>query len=227
MLHQETVNKEMWELLQRLMKDEHLKDFALVGGTALSLKIGHRLSIDIDLFTTKDFDSSKMSEYLRVNYGAVVYRCPNNAVLSHIDKIKVDMIAHKYPLCRPLEIQEGVRLVSLEDIGAMKLHAIIQSGKRLKDFIDMYFLLEQTPLKTYLDAYEKKYQGYSKIAGLALLHFDNIDWAQKIQLIKEKETSWGKMKLRLEKALFDPTRQFGIKPKQEPVPGPIKNAEKG
>ncbi|MNS53577.1 hypothetical protein D3C72_863360 [compost metagenome] len=56
MLHKETVSKEMWELLQMLMKDEILKDFNLVGGTSLSLQIGHRLSIDIDLFTTNGFD---------------------------------------------------------------------------------------------------------------------------------------------------------------------------
>lgn len=56
MLHKETVSQEMWELLQMLMKDEMLNDFNLVGGTSLSLQIGHRLSIDIDLFTIKDFD---------------------------------------------------------------------------------------------------------------------------------------------------------------------------
>ena len=56
MLYKETVSSEMWELLQKLMKDEMLKDFSLVGGTALNLKIGHRISIDIDLFTTKGFD---------------------------------------------------------------------------------------------------------------------------------------------------------------------------
>jgi len=45
MLHKETVSKEMWELLQKLMKEERLKDFTLVGGTALSLMLGHRLSM--------------------------------------------------------------------------------------------------------------------------------------------------------------------------------------
>ena len=60
MLHKETVTQEMWELLQRLMKDEKLKEFNLVGGTALSLIIGHRLSIDLDLFSIKDFDQNAL-----------------------------------------------------------------------------------------------------------------------------------------------------------------------
>jgi hypothetical protein len=64
MLYKETVTKEMWELLQRLMKDEKLKDFNLVGGTALSLMIGHRLSIDLDLFSTQDFDVQTMLTHL-------------------------------------------------------------------------------------------------------------------------------------------------------------------
>ena len=67
MLHKETVSKEMWELLQRLMKDEILKDFNLVGGTSLSLQIGHRLSIDIDLFSTKGFDEQALLKHLTGN----------------------------------------------------------------------------------------------------------------------------------------------------------------
>ncbi|TDE00439.1 nucleotidyl transferase AbiEii/AbiGii toxin family protein [Flavobacterium sandaracinum] len=61
MLCKETVSKEMWELLQRLMKDEKLKDYILVGGTALALRLGHRLSVDLDLFTTKTFNSQMSS----------------------------------------------------------------------------------------------------------------------------------------------------------------------
>ncbi|MBW7674205.1 nucleotidyl transferase AbiEii/AbiGii toxin family protein [Chryseobacterium chendengshani] len=73
MLHKETVSKEMWELLQKLMKDEKLKDFILVGGTALSLILGHRLSIDIDLFTTKVFDEKSIFNHLADNYPHLIY----------------------------------------------------------------------------------------------------------------------------------------------------------
>lgn len=65
MLYKGTVTKEMWELLQKLLKDEKLKDFSLVGGTALSLMIGHRLSIDIDLFTIRDFYELEMLTHLK------------------------------------------------------------------------------------------------------------------------------------------------------------------
>ena len=94
MLHKETVSSEMWILLQTLMKDEMLKDFNLVGGTALSLQIGHRLSIDIDLFTTKGFDEQELLKHLVTQYPRVLINDMfNNTVLLDIDKIKVDILS--------------------------------------------------------------------------------------------------------------------------------------
>ncbi|WP_257621438.1 nucleotidyl transferase AbiEii/AbiGii toxin family protein [Chryseobacterium sp. NKUCC03_KSP] len=147
MLHKETVSKEMWELLQQLMKDEMLKDFTLVGGTALALKLGHRLSIDLDLFTTKDFDSNALIKHLQKEYNATNEIVFENTIMTYIENIKVDLLAHKYPIIEMDNISENIRMISNNDIGAMKLHAIFQSGARLKDFVDMYFLLEENPLK--------------------------------------------------------------------------------
>ncbi|SDH36389.1 Nucleotidyl transferase AbiEii toxin, Type IV TA system [Dyadobacter soli] len=64
MLHEETVEASTLALIRRLMADENLSDFYLVGGTALSLRLGHRISIDIDLCTGKDFDSAAVCEHL-------------------------------------------------------------------------------------------------------------------------------------------------------------------
>lgn len=56
MLYLKSVNNELLELLNHLMREEKLKNFVLVGGTALALQVGHRISIDIDLFGHSDFD---------------------------------------------------------------------------------------------------------------------------------------------------------------------------
>lgn len=210
MLHKETVSTEMWELLQRLMKDEKLKDFNLVGGTALSLQIGHRISIDIDLFTTKGFDEQALLKHLADKYPAVVIRDMfENTILLDIDKIKVDILAHKYLWQKPIETKKGVRLASLEDIGAMKLHAIFQNGTRIKDFIDMHFLLEYHPLKTYLQTYQSKYGGNPAMASYALLHHDNIDKEAKVKMLGEKESDLKKISERLKKAVHNPMFKFG------------------
>lgn len=216
MLYKETVNKELWELLQKLMKDENLKDFNLVGGTALSLMIGHRLSIDIDLFTTKDFNEGKMLAYLGNQYPVEIREMFKNTILMNIgtdiNKVKVDILTHQYPLQQPIQSKDGVRLASLQDIGAMKLHAIFQNGSRIKDFVDIYFLLEHHPLKTYFEAYERKYNGNATLAAYGLLHYKNIDWEEKVKMMKGKEKDWNRMKERLEKAVFDPSLKFSELP---------------
>jgi len=215
MLYKETVSNEMWELLQKLMKDEKLKDYILVGGTALSLKIGHRKSVDIDLFATKDFDSKEMLNYLHNTYGTDLNQSQlyNNTVLTYINDVKVDVVTHKYPLLNPIEEKEGVRMISNDDIGAMKLHAIFQSGKRMKDFVDMYFLLNDKPLKHYLESYEKKYDGHDFLAAYALSYFGNIEREFDVSMMKGKENNWLKISERLKKAVINPEMKF--KPPQK------------
>jgi hypothetical protein len=63
MLYKETVEARTLDLIKLLMADPKLEDFFMVGGTALSLQIGHRISIDIDLFTLKDFDATALKKH--------------------------------------------------------------------------------------------------------------------------------------------------------------------
>lgn len=208
MLHKETVSEEMWGLLQKLMKDEMLKDFTLVGGTALSLMLGHRLSIDIDMFTTKPFNERSILDYLSNNYPVAVKNMFENTLLLEISNIKVDIIAHQYKWQAPAKTEENVRLASLEDIGAMKLHAIFQDGSRIKDFIDMHFLLEHNSLKTYLDFYQKKYGGNPSLAAISLLHYDSIDRDVQVKIMKSRDATWQKIEERLKKSVHNPLLQF-------------------
>lgn len=217
MLHKETVSSEMWELLQKLMKDEKLEDYFLVGGTALALRIGHRLSVDIDLFTTKTFDSDAMFKYLEKTYRAELVEdgLSNNTVLSFIGNIKVDIITHNYPLIAPLEINEGIRMVSNQDIGAMKLHAIHQTGDRYKDFVDMAFLLEHAPLKNYLDSYHQKYNQDPYWACVGLKTYDKLESIKGVGILKGKEKSFNEIKAILEQALKKPLQKAELQKQKD------------
>lgn len=135
MLRKETVSEATLELLKKLMKDELLKDFFLVGGTALSLQIGHRISIDLDLFTMASFDDNQMLVDLENEYKFQLDYRSKNTLKGEIDGVKVDLITHNYPLVKPLLNVDGVRMASPDDIAAMKLNAISGNGTRLKDFI--------------------------------------------------------------------------------------------
>ena len=72
--------------------------------------------------------------------------------------------------------EEGITFLSKEDITAMKLNAIINSGQRLKDFIDIYFLLEHFSIKDMLDFFETKYPNTNPLIALkAVSYFGDID----------------------------------------------------
>ncbi len=68
MLHYETIAPATRELLNKLMSDDRLQDFVLVGGTSLALQLGHRLSVDLNLFTNTDFNEDSLRSYLERNY---------------------------------------------------------------------------------------------------------------------------------------------------------------
>lgn len=175
MLRKEAVEKGTMDIIGKLMTDEKLASFNLVGGTALALKIGHRKSIDIDIFTTSDFNSQEISDHLTSNYNITRIQTISNGVFCLIDGVKLDLLAHKYPLVEDLETVEGIRMVSLKDIGAMKLNAIYNNGTRLKDFVDMYALLETFSLQELLQASEKKYpENNISMVKNALLHHEDI-----------------------------------------------------
>jgi hypothetical protein len=90
MLHEKTVEASTLDLIHRLMEDSNLADFYLVGGTALSLKLGHRISIDIDLFIGRDFDYAALSQYLKTTYELTDEKTVKNGVFGFIDNAKVD-----------------------------------------------------------------------------------------------------------------------------------------
>ena len=82
MLYTETVAPKTLELLKRIMQDTVFSRFLLVGGTALSLQLGHRTSVDLDLFCKESFDENKLADYLRTEY---------NFELDYIDKETVNL----------------------------------------------------------------------------------------------------------------------------------------
>jgi len=156
MLHYKTVEPDTLELLKSLMDKTYLKQFTLVGGTALSLQIGHRKSVDLDLFTTEDFETNDIIPLLTNDYELkIIFQNPKTLICS-INNIKVDFIRFKYKIIRSLVLIDNLRLMSVDDIAAMKLDAITGRGKK-KDFFDLYYLLKKYSLKKLFDLFLEKY----------------------------------------------------------------------
>lgn len=180
---------ETFNLLSKTQQDHFFDSFFLVGGTALALQIGHRLSFDLDFFSIQPFENQEVEAHLSKQYGFHTDSVATNTLKGFAQNVKVDFLTHAYPLVHPLVQEEGLSLASLEDIGAMKLNAIAHSGNRQKDFYDLYFLLEHRSLEKLLEAYQTKYANSNLLIALkAVTWFNDIDFELAKPMLKRKVT---------------------------------------
>ena len=208
MLHRETVNKKLLVLLKKIMQDGILTDFKLVGGTALALQIGHRISIDLDLFNPNSFDENELLDYLQNQYDFKITYQSKNTLKGEIDNIKIDFIAHQYVDLYPEIVIENIRLASLSDITAMKVNAIVRSGERIKDYIDLAFLSSYYSLIEIQEFYSLKYPNSNSIMMFKALSFHNdINFNEPINIIN-KNYNWESIKSRLFNMIQHPNQIF-------------------
>ena len=158
-----------------------MSDFNLAGGTSLALYLGHRISVDLDLFTPKPFDAKSMEEFLAAKYGFRTDFMEKNTLKGSIAGVKIDCITHSYDYLEEPYTESDIRLYSMRDIIAMKLSAIADNGSRLKDFIDIAFLSTRFPFNSMLKMYECKFPSSNVIRPFkAITYFDDIDFEEDI-----------------------------------------------
>lgn len=177
MLFYKTIAPTTLELLIELQKVPELTHTRLVGGTALALQIGHRISVDLDLFAF-DFEEDFLSIIAgikKIGYSFEIRRQTSNILISMINNIKVDIVNYPYPWLDNKLTEDNISLASIKDIAAMKLSAITNRGTK-KDFIDLYYLLKQYSLKQLLELYDKKYSDASTFMVLkSLTYFEDAE----------------------------------------------------
>lgn len=189
-------------LIIRLQSKEYLKGFNLVGGTALALLFGHRRSLDIDLFSVTGFDTVALLDNLSHDFGFGLSFSAINTLKGSIENIKTDFLSHRYPLIFDPLLVQGISMLSVQDIIAMKLNAIVTSGQRVKDFIDIYFLLEKYNLTDMLLFYHQKYSLNNDALVLkSLVWFIDIDLSEWPVLITNPKLNWPDVKKRITKAV--------------------------
>ncbi len=184
MLHYSTVNELLKNTLLKLMKSDVFKDCRLVGGTALSLQIGHRMSIDIDLFSdleygTLDFDA--IEKYLTENFQYVDFlnRIPALGKSYFIGEnkenaIKLDLYYTDTFIESTIEI-DGIRMATIEEIIAMKVD-VVQRGGRKKDFWDLHDLLSTYGIDQMLDLHRQRYP-FTHDCDLIIRNFTSFEQA--------------------------------------------------
>lgn len=195
MLYYETIEPATLELLRQLQEVPLLSKTHLVGGTSLALQIGHRKSIDIDLFGEIDCEQYELVDALSDFGKLTILKESKNIHVYQLDGVKLDIVNYKYPWIKPIIVEDNLRLSGMEDIAAMKITAIIGRGTK-KDFIDLAFLLDIFSLDEILNFYNEKYPEASRFMAMkSISYFDDAESDPMPYMLKE--ASWNDIKNRI------------------------------
>lgn len=205
MLLTQTVEPGTFSLLKELMGLESLRQFCLVGGTALSLRYGHRSSINLDLFYHEKFHHSEIIQELESHFKKrFQYKQQNTffGIFCFIDEIKVDIVYYPHLPILPNVTEHGIRFYSDADIASMKIQAILGRGKK-KDFWDLVELLKHYSLQQIIDWHKQKFPGQMLAISIphAITYFVDADESE--TSVSYKKQTWETVKKDICKVVRD------------------------
>lgn len=191
-----TITENMRLVLDGFSQSEIGNRFYLAGGTALSLQIGHRLSVDLDFFSpTEDIPTirAELESALASFHGTLADSSWGNLVYL-VKDVRVGFYGYGFPLIAPMVEIEGIQLASIEDIALMKLDAMLSRAAR-KDFYDLYFICKNIPLKQLFRKADQKYpsvRDFETQATKRLVYFENAEDESEPSLLEN--VSWKTIK---------------------------------
>lgn len=157
MLYKKAISSELLKLAQKLQSIKELKGFRLVGGSALALQLGHRTSVDIDLFSDRTIDKINLPNTLSSYFPDVREMLPTSfGITCYITNMKADFCFDGGKFIRPPKKENEIIMASLEDIIAMKLNAISNRATQ-KDFFDIGVLTDIFSVKKMVQFYRERY----------------------------------------------------------------------
>lgn len=198
-MREDILNKNQKKLLERL---DFLAQIPLYmgGGTALSLQLGHRTSVDFDLYSEEKFDVGSLRDlFLKKVAGLeVTEEHPDGTLQMQSQGVDVSVFYYPYKLIEKLVDFYPVKLASIQDIAASKIAAVVQRARQ-RDFVDIYYLSKEIGFKEVLECAYKKFPWYRDSSGIvfkSLTFFDEADAdseADRVKMLDENVT-WGKVK---------------------------------
>ncbi len=164
------------------------KEFYLVGGTAIALHIGHRRSIDFDLFKYKPLKPKKIIETIsEFEYPYVVTRRVTEQLNVTIHDVKFTFFQYPYEINAPEKLGDILRMPILLDLAAMKAFALGLSSK-WKDYVDLYFLLKDHYTVSQISDRSTSIFGQlfsEKLFRAQLSYFEDIDFSEPVEFLNE------------------------------------------
>ena len=182
-MHKEILIKGQIELLPLLRAFS--KEYYLVGGTAIALYLGHRQSIDFDLFTAKPIKRLSIKNTIETNNfrtQEVIYEAFDQLHLI-VNSVKITFFNYPFSVIPYNYFNDIIQMPSLLDLAAMKVYALGGRAK-WKDYVDIYFILkERHSLKEISLRAKQIYQNYynEKLFREQLSYFEDLDFSEEIK----------------------------------------------
>lgn len=210
--HWEALTPATQDAFRLLGKLEFIQRFYLAGGTGLALHLGHRFSVDLDFFSAEPNavgpdERSALRALLDNPNLEITYDKDATFVATWYDVGISFFRLNTYPLVKPTLLLEKIHLASIDEIGAMKLAAIIDRGAR-KDYVDLYYILQQVSLDALFQVASVKYakvRSFPMSATRALGYFTDAEAMPMPQMLDK--TPWSKMKKFLETKAIEAGRK--------------------
>lgn len=178
--HWEAVTPDIRNLLPLLGRAADLEPFYLAGGTALALRIGHRISVDLDFFgMVEDFDAEwqrRIGEQLATKFRVHRENYTPFGLNMVVEGVYVGLLTYGYAMLDPLDTVADIKVAGFADIGWMKLEAIVDRGAR-KDFYDLYFIAQHVSLDMLFERRSEKYPYWQNFAANVLSAMTDFDIA--------------------------------------------------
>lgn len=196
-MYPECLPSQCKKVVRRLKGIIQGEPFVLAGGTALALQLGHRISVDLDFFTDRPFSTEKLFQKLEQSSLTLRVIEESQGTLNLlVNRVKVSFLYYPYPFLDRLMKWNGIFLAAPMDIAAMKVIAISQEGAK-RDFVDLYFLLQDTPFRRVAEHMVQRY-GRSRInpvaIGKALAYFRDAEDDPDPEYCGKERPGWEEIK---------------------------------
>lgn len=171
-MYEKVLDSKTKHLFEKIKKTKIPKIFYLAGGTGLALQFGHRKSIDLDWFSKKPFPTKDLKNELGLLGRFKIDQEEKDTLNCILSGVRLSFFEYPYKVLFPFLKYRNIKIADFRDIACMKIDAISSRGSK-KDFIDLYFILEQLSLEKLLKLFDKKYKKieYNKLHILKSLTY--------------------------------------------------------
>ncbi len=171
--------------------------FVLAGGTALALQLGHRISDDLDFFTSHSFVTEELFRKIKgKRLSPVVLQEGKGTLTVLVKEVKLSFFYYHYPFLEKPRGDLGIPLAHVVDIASMKIIAINQRGAK-RDFIDLYFILQQIPFWKIVENLFHRY-GPGRISPMqiskSLVYFEDAEGDPEPRYCGAERPAWSQVK---------------------------------